>query len=178
MGTRHLIWYVLLTNLNSKRLLALKILPRPISQFDGYPEGQGIKILRFLSVARNIEHLKRGLEHHVYEPTPEELDAIWDECEAWDRAREAQRLPYERDMFGVNHLYPSLARETSAKLLGIVARAGAGKEVERGKGKKQKKIPVSLALEFANDGLFCEWTYVADLDKEESEVYGGPEKKR
>jgi len=36
---------------------------------------------------------------------------------------------------------------------------------------------VHLELEFANDGLSCEWAYVVDLDKEVFEIYGGCEKK-
>ncbi|AEO65721.1 8864f935-279e-4920-8fd5-1341344e408c [Thermothielavioides terrestris] len=169
MGTRHLIcifwkgkWYL-----------------AQYGQFDGYPEGQGVKIINFLSVARNVENLKAGLEH-IYEPTSEELDAIWEECEAWDANRRAQQQQpssiFERNMYGINQLYPSLARDTSAGILGIIARAAQTEEEDRAE-KKPKKIPVHLELEFANDTLFCEWVYVIDLDKEVLEVYGGGERK-
>ncbi|KAK4099747.1 hypothetical protein N658DRAFT_525199 [Parathielavia hyrcaniae] len=70
MGTRHLIcvfW-------KGKWVLA------QYGQFDGYPEGQGVKVFKFLSVARNIDNFKAGLEHHIYEPNQEELNAIWAEC--------------------------------------------------------------------------------------------------
>jgi hypothetical protein len=157
-------------------------------QFDGYPEGQGVKIVNFLSVARNIDNLKAGLENRIYEPTQEEIDAIWDECEAWDEARRAQTNMWQRNMFGINQLYPSLARETSAGILGIIARASrieeegdaeddAEGDPQRAEAKEAKKIPVHLQLDFANDSLFCEWAYVVDLDKEVFEVYGGSEKK-
>ncbi|KAL2134327.1 hypothetical protein VTI74DRAFT_456 [Chaetomium olivicolor] len=175
MGTRHLIcvfW-------KGKWFLA------QYGQFDGYPEGQGAKIVKFLSVARNIENLKTGLEHHIYEPTREELEAIRAECDAWDENRRDQGLPYEYRIFGVNQLYPSLARETSAGLLSIIARAGAPEEEGASEETKEavaeekpkKEIPVTLELEFANDTLFCEWAYVVDLDNEVLEVYGGGEKK-
>lgn len=170
MGTRHLIcvfwkgkWYI-----------------AQYGQFDGYPEGQGVKVFNFLSFARNVDNLKVGLENHIYEPTKEELTAIWDECEAWDENRRTQGLMYERHMFGVNQLYPSLARETSAGILGIIARASQPEETDGAEGdgeKKPKKVPVHLEVEFANDTLFCEWVYVVDLDKEVMEVYGGGEKK-
>jgi hypothetical protein len=154
-------------------------------QSDGYPDGQGVKIVKFLSVARNIDNLKAGLEHHIYEPTQEELDAIWAECDAWDRNRSAQDLPYEYNMFGIQQLYPSMARGTSAGILGIIARAGLPKEEDGtevspeggAEEKPEKKTPLQLELGFANDGLFCEWAYVVDLDKEVFEVYGGCEKK-
>jgi hypothetical protein len=161
MGTRHLIcvfW-------KGRWFLA------QYGQFDGYPEGQGIKIFHFLSFARNVENLKVGLENHIYEPGNDELQAIWDECEAWDRNRRDQNLMYEPNMSGINQLYPSLARDTSAGILGIISRASQAEE------KEPKKIPVKLDLEFANDTLFCEWAYVVDLDKEVLEVYGGAENK-
>ncbi|KAK3903470.1 hypothetical protein C8A05DRAFT_14584 [Staphylotrichum tortipilum] len=169
MGTRHLIcvfwkgkWYL-----------------AQYGQFDGYPEGQGAKLFKFLSVARNIDNLKGGLEHHVYEPTAEQLEAIWVECDAWDAARSADPATFnvwERNMHGINQLYPSLARETSAGVLGLIARAARSEEPAK-EATEPKKIPLQLDLGFANDSLFCEWAYVVDLDKEVLEVYGGHEAK-
>ncbi len=34
-------------------------------QFDGYPEGQGIKVVRFLSVAQNIQKSQGGLAAYL-----------------------------------------------------------------------------------------------------------------
>lgn len=133
-----------------------------------------------MSYAHNIDKLKIGLDHHIYEPTQKELDAITAECAAWDENRSVQGLPYEPNMFGVNQLYPSLARDTSAGILGIIARAsqsGSEDDTEGSSGTKPKKIPVFLDLEFANDTLFCEWAYVIDLDKEILEIYSGGERK-
>ncbi|KXX79617.1 hypothetical protein MMYC01_203024 [Madurella mycetomatis] len=173
MGTRHLIcifW-------KGKWVLA------QYGQYDGYPEGQGVKIFHFLSVACNIDLLKVGLEH-IYEPTEEELAAIDAECQAWNNERDAQTLLRRPNMFGINQLYPGLARETSAGILGLIARAGrtATEDGMAGDAKsstenKPKKIPVRLDLEFANDTWYCEWAYVVDLDKEVMEVYGEAERK-
>jgi flagellar motor switch/type III secretory pathway protein FliN len=110
---------------------------------------------------------------------------MWDECEAWDEQRRQQRLPYDPDMYGIKQLYPSLSRDTSAKILSMIARTsltdsegGDNAESRPEATDSNKKIPVKLELEFANDGMFCEWAYVIDLDKEVLEVYGGCEKKR
>lgn len=77
MGTRHLVcvfyqgkWWI-----------------AQYGQWDGYPEVQGVRIFRFLSVARNIEDLKAGLAH-VYVPTKDELDAISGELDAWESAQQ------------------------------------------------------------------------------------------
>ncbi|KAK4131914.1 hypothetical protein BT67DRAFT_138792 [Trichocladium antarcticum] len=176
MGTRHLIcvfW-------KGRWFLA------QYGQFDGYPEVQGVRVFKFLSVAQNIANLKAGLEAHVYEPTQQDLDAISAECDAWDANRRAQaqgQVSFERNMTGLQQLYPSLSRETSAGILGIVARASQAREEEEddddaaegGAGKGDRKIPVCLQLGFATDTLFCEWVYVIDLDREVLEVFGGGE---
>ncbi|KAL1843155.1 hypothetical protein VTJ49DRAFT_2905 [Mycothermus thermophilus] len=157
-------------------------------QWDGHPPGQGVKIFKFLSVARNIEGLKHGLENHIYTPTSEELEAIWAECEAWDRNYQEEQLRtnsgpnYDYTMTGINQLYPSLSRDTGAGIFGMVLRGGGPDDGDEeanqagtsgAEGKERKKLPVRLRLEFANDTLYCEWAYVTDLDKEVLEVYGG-----
>ncbi|KAL5322949.1 hypothetical protein ACEPPN_007474 [Leptodophora sp. 'Broadleaf-Isolate-01'] len=62
------------------------------------------------------------------------------------------------------HLITSaiLSRDTGARILEIVAQATT-----------ENPVPIRLRLAFANDDLFCEWAYVADLDHGVYEVYGG-----
>jgi hypothetical protein len=61
--------------------------------------------------------------------------------------------------------YPSLSRDTSAKILDIIADAKDNKPIFIRK--------VKDALGFAMDFLFCEWMYVIDLDANKQEVYKG-----
>ncbi|PPQ73104.1 hypothetical protein CVT24_009440 [Panaeolus cyanescens] len=178
MGTRHLIciWW------KGQWVVA------QYGQWDGYPEGQGVAIFQFLTLPRNLENLKKGIEHHVYEPSPEELKAIQAECDAWDENYRQQRSNPSvmawnfMDMTGIKQLYPSLTRDAAAKVLGLIARAAVtGEDEDEEDGNKdnqdKKTVPLSFDLEFANDAIFNEWTYVIDLDKEVLEIYGGSEAK-
>ncbi|KAK3937109.1 hypothetical protein QBC46DRAFT_268296 [Diplogelasinospora grovesii] len=174
MGTRHLIcvfW-------KGQWVLA------QYGQWDGDAEFCGVKVYRFLSVAQNVEHLKAGLEHHVYCPTNAEIRSMWIEAEDWDEAKhKAMLIPlyvYLHPKFdGINVLYPSLSRGTSHKILSMIARAGRAGGWERSYPEgseliQETKIPLQPELHFARYS-FCEWVYVIDLDKEVLEVYGGHE---
>lgn len=57
-------------------------------------------------------------------------------------------------------VYPHVSRDAGAKVLTMVY---------------DMVEPLALAnrIEFAQDGLFCEWAYVIDLDREVLEVYEG-----
>jgi len=110
-------------------------------QWDGYPAGQGAVLWRFIwNNPGNIARLKAGLEH-VRIATEDDLDRL-------------RRLS--------DRVYPSLSRDTGAKILELVACATE----ERG-------VPVTMFLEFVNDRVMCEWIYVLDLDAEVLEVYAG-----
>jgi len=156
MGTRHLI----VIYYNGKYVLA------QYGQWDGYPEGQGFQILKFLSKPGQITALKSNL-HLLQVATPDELKAIDKECEQAD-SEEQQRLRRLVLVFeerALNRRYPSLSRDTSAKILNIIADAKDDKPILIKEVKEE--------LEFAKDGLFCEWVYVIDLDTNELKVSGG-----
>jgi len=60
--------------------------------------------------------------------------------------------------------YPQLDRDCGADILDMVV-------------KFEGKIDVVLDLEFAYEGLFCEWAYLINLDNDTLEVYKGFTKK-
>ncbi|KAL1970424.1 hypothetical protein VTN77DRAFT_5585 [Rasamsonia byssochlamydoides] len=124
-------------------------------QWDGYPEGQGVRILNFLLNSANIDRLKNGLQFIVTldqedleQFLPSSLPHTHGNCKCGKG--EAEPFP------------PSLSRDSGARILEIIAQATA-----------EKRVPIMLDLEFANDGLFCEWAYVVDLDNNVFEVFGG-----
>ena len=82
-----------------------------------------MKVFKFLSVARNIDNLKAGLENHVYELTEDDHD--------------------------VSH--KSLSRDTGAGILGIIARAGQEFDGDDNLSTDPKKIPLCSNLGFVNE---------------------------
>jgi len=127
-------------------------------QWDGYPEVQGVRILKFLSTPEQTTALKSNL-HLLQVATPNERKAIREECEQAD-GEDILRME-ER---ALNRRYPCLSRNTSAMILNFIADV-----------KEDKPIfinEVKESLEFAMDSL-CEWIYVIDLDANKLKVYGG-----
>lgn len=151
MGTRHLI--------AAKTGGEYKI--AQYGQWDGYPQGQGIAVLRFLhnfaSHLPAVEEKLRELSFYSKEEYAEEiLDKYWEnegggnyylsygspEKERWDRE--------------CRHL----SRDAGSEILDMVMNS---------------KVPLKLRneLSFAGDSLFCEWAYVIDFDTGTFEVFEG-----
>jgi hypothetical protein len=140
--------------------------------YDGYPEGQGVALVKFLQRPMSIQQLKDGLEHTYEPPESEVLEAQGQisnlrglEKVAW-MAFVRLRDPLLTAEI-MEFLRPSLHGDTGADILEVIAKA-----------RVDEKVPVQLQLSFANDGLFCEWAYIVDLDAEVLEVFGGAVKKK
>lgn len=134
------------------------------SQWDGYLEGQGSNILRFLLVPGNIERLKRGLNFItvVDDATVKKLigrHTSW----TFKNQKKVCRCGAVMPWSGPTNCYPStLDRDTGAKVFDIIAAA-----------KVDDYVPIQMSLDFAQDSLFCEYCYCVDLDAEVFEVFGG-----
>ena len=57
--------------------------------------------------------------------------------------------------------YPYHSRDVGAEILNLVANS------------KDEEIVLVDSTSFAGNGVFCEWAYVIDLDKNQLEVYTG-----
>jgi hypothetical protein len=117
-------------------------------QADGYPEGAGANILRFLSSVK-IDVLKSAIQECEWY-TDDEIKEIEKENEdmkktlpGWDWTR----------------FYPELSRTTGAKILQLIL--------------LDKKRKLENRISFASESLNCEWAYIIDFDKETLEVYSG-----
>ncbi|KAJ6781444.1 hypothetical protein PWT90_08456 [Aphanocladium album] len=171
MGTRHLIiviykgrWHI-----------------AQYGQYDGYAEGAGMNLVRLLSSADLVDKMRAGIVHTYEVSSDDEIRTLWDDAEAARARLDNQDTGCDADgklLYSPFHRFcqdpaacysdellemrPSLHRNVGSGILVLVAHATA-----------ERRLPVQLDLEFANDGLFCEWAYVVDLDADVLEVYQG-----
>jgi len=124
-------------------------------QWDGHPDGQGLKALYFLLDAINIADLQKVLDdsdHRIIIISEEERNAYFDDL---------QRKQIETKSFLPPPAIESLSHDTGAKILDTVACA-------------TREEPVKIHLwdmEFLNDEVFLEWAWVVDLDRRVLEAY-------
>ena len=124
-------------------------------QWDGYPDGQGAEIVEFLQERYDAEEFAAQLDKYAKFLTQEQIHDLWKNCGANDSGFVSIEVSNK-----FKERYPSLHRDTGAEILDLIRIA-------------DDIVPLYNDAEFAKDGLFCEWTYVIDLDNEMLEVYGG-----
>lgn len=144
MGTRHLIAVMD----DGKYKVA------QYGQWDGYPEGQGVDVLEFLSETGNIKKLKEALGKVRY------LDKRDDKfCKEYDRNAPTwssdpdNRTPEQKRWFK-----SYISRDLGAKILCNIANSN------------DDEILLKNSIEFKDDALFCEWYYIVNFDKNTLEV--------
>ncbi len=153
MGGRHLI----IIYHNGKYVLVKYV------QWDA--DGQGARILRFLSTPEKPTALKSNL-HLLQVAAPDQRKAIVEECMQADREEELRQPHGFLDMYDttLSLRYPSFDRGTGAEILDVIADA---------KDDKPIFIPeVEEDLKFAIHFL-CYRIYIIDLDANKLEVYKG-----
>lgn len=145
MGTRHLICVVK----DGEYKVA------QYGQWDGYPGGQGLDVLNFLTKEMDRKLFESKLDELSW-ITNDESKAQWVKCGA-----DADSTTVT---FAVADLhakkYPENSRDTGAGILSLIQTS-------------DRPLKLVSQLEFAGDSLFCEWAYVIDLDKNTFEVYEG-----
>lgn len=122
-------------------------------QWDGYPEGQGMKALNFLRIMDECK-FKQALRNSSYIDSGE-LQALWRQYGADEQGfvslDDAERMKKD---------HPEYSRDIGADILNLVQSHPEG-------------MKLWDSIEFAADGLFCEWAWVIDLDKRTFEAYEG-----
>jgi hypothetical protein len=129
------------------------------AQWDGYPDGQGLTILKFLSNKESVERLKNNLSKVRFY----DRDGIDKELlEAYNKnAPEWSNEPDNRTTEQIRWWNTYISRDLGGKILKNIANS------------KDEEILLRGYIDFAGDSLFCEWAYVVDFDKGTFEVYRG-----
>ena len=125
-------------------------------QWDGYPEGQGADIVKFLKEEFDPEVFNEKLDTLVSFGTTDDLEKQWVEVGA-KKGEGFVSLDVAKKL---KKLYPENHRDTGAKILSIIQNT-------------EKPIIISNAVDFSQDPTFCEWAYIIDLDEGILEVYTG-----
>lgn len=142
VGTRHLIAVVK----DGKFKVA------QYGQWDGYPNGQGVAILRFLRSA-DLAEFSRKVDLCRF-GSDTEIEAAYAAYSTGGWMTLEQSNAFKASPFAY------LSRDTGADILGVIMAA-------------DESLMLKDSSAFAADGLFCEWAYVIDLDKQSFEVYRG-----
>lgn len=127
-------------------------------QWDGYPDGVGVGILTFLEqVDKNdlVESLKKVRFLDVDGVDKEFIEEYDKNCPEWSSDPD-NRTPEQKHWFDTY-----ITRDLSDDVLWNIVLSS------------DEEIVLRNEIEFAKDGLYCEWAYVIDLDKNTFEVYEG-----
>lgn len=149
MGTRHII----AVQKNNEYKIA------QYGQWDGYPDGQGIEVLKFLKGAGNIEKLCLALDKCRfldYSGIDKEMVESYDA-----NAPEFNRDPDNRTYEQKKWFESFISRDIGADILKNVSLSD------------ESEIILKDSISFAGDSLMCEYGYVIDLDRGTFEVYEG-----
>ena len=158
MGTRNLTCVVL----DGKYKVA------QYGQWDGYPASAGVTVYEFLKKMMEITHNGAPANYllRFYENlrkcrfiSDDELQKLWVECGATPGS-DTVGMDVADKFKGV---HPTLSRDTGAGILNVIFDTES----------HVAYIPLTNAIEFANEGLFCEWVYLLDLDTHRLKVYRG-----
>ncbi|MBM5782410.1 MAG: hypothetical protein FJ368_03200 [Pelagibacterales bacterium] len=141
MGTRHLIE----VKFNNEIKVA------QYGQCDGYPTGQGIGIANFISDKNNIAKLKENLT----------------KCRFWDKEKDKDFLEDYDSRSPTWSSDPDNRTEEQKEWYNNFISRDLGSDILENIAKSEKEeILLKDSSEFKKDGLFCEYHYLIDLDKE------------
>lgn len=127
-------------------------------QWDGYPESAGVGILRVIREA-GYHKLRAALENIVI-ISDDEIRERWAECGA------DLDSPFVSTDVSNRLRYPQFHRDsTGYEIIAAILDATEANPL-------QLPDPAE-AVEFAKDGLFCEYCYVIDLDRQVFAVFQG-----
>lgn len=124
-------------------------------QWDGYPSGQGVKILNFLKKVK-MDKFKEKLNNVRFtnDDDIKKIQEFFDSIGAHDGwLTMEQSAKYHK-------AYPYMSRDIGGDILDLVYES-------------KDEVLLQDSTSFAGNSLFCEWAYLIDLDNNQLEVYEG-----
>lgn len=149
-------------------------------QWDGYPEGQGITALNFIKNKDNLAQLERAIENCRFYNRVKDIDN-WIEkyesrCPRWDE-KTNRMLPDSRLKEDINWFNYFNTRDLGAGILVNICEALKAKETMHGELNIPKEhngyFYLFDDLEFGQDSLMCEWSYMIDFKDNKFRVFEG-----
>lgn len=116
-------------------------------QWDGYPKGAGIRVLRFLRDEMDEFKFRTRLSRFNF-------------VDEYDN-KITKRIDKAFEKGIGTYIFPEFSRDTGCDILPMIQN---GMTTTRYLGNR---------IDFAADSLFCEWAYVVDFNKRTFEVYKG-----
>jgi hypothetical protein len=154
MGTRHLIIV--------KKDNEIKV--AQYGQWDGYPSGQGVDVLKFLRNKKRIKRLSNKLKIvRFYDEEGKDkkfIDGYNKRCGNGFKEND-KRTDEDKKWFETY-----LSRDLSTNVLYNIMES------------KDKEILLANQYDFGRESLFCEWAYLIDLDSKTLEVFEGYNKNK
>lgn len=124
-------------------------------QWDGYPSGQGINMLSFISEYKMLDKIEQSLIKCRF-GSKGEIDAAYDVFND-----EPKYEGLRNEIGGFSIAFPSLTRDTCTDILKVIVYSN-------------EEVILWDEREFENDELFCEGVYSLNYQTREfTSVYGG-----
>jgi hypothetical protein len=123
-------------------------------QWDGYPDGQGLTILKTLRSC-DIEKLKKDILSCWF-ISDKDFENLYKKLNI--KINDGMIKIEDADKFSQHH--PQLDRDMAGAIFEFIMKANG-------------EVPIQNSINFAKDSLFCEWTYVIDFDKNTFEIFKG-----
>ena len=117
-------------------------------QWDGYPTGQGVSMLSFISEYGMLDKISKALAKCRWIEQAE-IDQMWFRFQEVTKFEEARK-----EFNGFHLIYPSLSRDTATDILKVIVYSN-------------EDVMLSDESSFENDGLMCEGIYTLNYQTRE-----------
>ena len=143
-------------------------------QWDGYPSGNGVQILKFCNSNQNLNNLRNRLKNIRFLTDEEEDDIYKTLSKLEDKRRKAKATynyykPTKKENFAEDYFEFYLTRDIGWNILNIINENVPYETIEN----DEDKIKLSNHFTFGYNSLFCEWAYLINLDTNKLECYCG-----